>query len=135
MTESLLICVAGGGLGLLLSLASTHWLAANWRNLPRADSVHVDGWVFTFAAGLVVIDRDAGWSAARCLIHRQRATHSAAGVFAIDQRRRLAGATAQDDADSRNRANGHAAGVRRTAFQKLHAPANWRTSAAESIMS
>ena len=29
MTESLLICVAGGGLGLLLSLASTRWLAAN----------------------------------------------------------------------------------------------------------
>ena len=54
MTESLLICVAGGGLGLLLSLASTRWLAANWRNLPRADSVHVDGWVFTFAAGLVL---------------------------------------------------------------------------------
>ena len=54
MTESLLICVAGGGLGLLLSLASTHWLAANWRNLPRADSVHVDGWVFAFAVGLVV---------------------------------------------------------------------------------
>ena len=55
MTESLLICLVGGGFGLLLSLASTHWLAANWRNLPRADSVHVDGWVFTFAAGLVVI--------------------------------------------------------------------------------
>ncbi|HZD48609.1 MAG TPA: ABC transporter permease [Silvibacterium sp.] len=55
MTESLLICAAGGGLGLLLSLASTRWLAANWRNLPRADSVHVDGWGFTFAAGLVVI--------------------------------------------------------------------------------
>ena len=54
MTESLLICVAGGGLGLLLSLASTHWLAANWRNLPRADSAHVDGWVFAFAVGLVV---------------------------------------------------------------------------------
>jgi predicted permease len=54
MTESLLICMAGGGLGLLLSLASTHWLAANWRNLPRADSVHVDGLVFAFAVGLVV---------------------------------------------------------------------------------
>src|SRR5262249_8132953 len=52
--ESLLICVAGGGLGLLLSLASTQWLAAHWRNLPRADSVHVDGWVFAFAAGLVL---------------------------------------------------------------------------------
>ncbi|HEY1965288.1 MAG TPA: ABC transporter permease, partial [Acidobacteriaceae bacterium] len=55
MTESLLICAAGGGLGLLLSLASTRWLASNWRNLPRADSVHVDGWVFTFAAALVLI--------------------------------------------------------------------------------
>ena len=54
MMESLLICLAGGGLGLLLSLASTWWLAAHWRNLPRADSVHVDGWVLTFASGLVV---------------------------------------------------------------------------------
>jgi predicted permease len=55
MTESLLICTAGGGLGLLLSLASTRWLAANWRNLPRAESVHVDAWVFSFAAALVLI--------------------------------------------------------------------------------
>jgi predicted permease len=54
ITESLLICVAGGGLGLLLSLASTQWLAVHWRNLPRADSVHVDGRVFMFAAGLVL---------------------------------------------------------------------------------
>jgi len=53
MTETLLICVAGGGLGLLLSLASTQWLAAHWRNLPRADTVHVDGWVFAFNLGLV----------------------------------------------------------------------------------
>ena len=55
ITESLLICVAGGGLGLLLSLASTQWLAAHWRNLPRAETVHIDGWVFTFAAGLVLL--------------------------------------------------------------------------------
>src|SRR5580658_4660242 len=54
MTESLLICLAGGGLGLLLSLASTQWLAAHWRNLPRADAAHVDGRVFMFAAGLVL---------------------------------------------------------------------------------
>ena len=53
MTESLLISVAGGGLGLLLSLASTRWLAAHWHNLPRADTVHMDGWVFVFAVGLV----------------------------------------------------------------------------------
>jgi predicted permease len=54
MTESLLICLAGGGLGLLLSLASTYWLAAHWRNLPRAESVHIDGWVLTFTLALVV---------------------------------------------------------------------------------
>jgi predicted permease len=53
MTESLLICVVAGVLGLLLSLASTQWLAAHWRNLPRANTVHVDGWVFAFALGLV----------------------------------------------------------------------------------
>ena len=53
MTESLLICLAGGGLGLLLSLASTYWLAAHWRNLPRAESVHIDGWVLTFTLVLV----------------------------------------------------------------------------------
>ena len=54
MTESLLICLAGGGLGLLLSLSATQWLASHWRNLPRADAIHVDGWVFAFAFGLVV---------------------------------------------------------------------------------
>jgi predicted permease len=54
MMESLLICLAGGGLGLLLSLVSTCWLAAHWRNLPRAESVHVDGWVLTFTLALVV---------------------------------------------------------------------------------
>jgi len=53
MTESFLICLAGGGAGLLLSLASTYWLAAHWHNLPRADSVHVDGWVLAFTLALV----------------------------------------------------------------------------------
>ena len=54
MTESLLICAAGGALGLLLSLVSTRWIASHWRNLPRAEAVHVDGWVFAVALGLVV---------------------------------------------------------------------------------
>lgn len=54
MTECLLICLAGGGLGLLLSMASTYWLAAHWRNLPRADSVHLDAWVLAFTLAVVV---------------------------------------------------------------------------------
>jgi predicted permease len=53
MTESLLICVAGGTLGLLLSFAATQWLAAHWKDLPRADSVHVDGPVLAFSIGLI----------------------------------------------------------------------------------
>ena len=54
MTESLLICVAGGSLGLLLSLLSTRWLASHWRELPRADSIHVDGAVLAFSIALAV---------------------------------------------------------------------------------
>ncbi len=121
MTESLLICVAGGGLGLLLSLASTHWLAANWRNLPRADSVHVDGWVFAFAVGLVVR------SCAGDIFYRQRAALGVTGIFTISQRQRLASTVAQDDAHSRDSAHGHAAGLGRTAFQELSAPAHGRS--------
>ena len=52
MTESLLICLTGGTLGLLLSFAATQWLATHWEALPRADSVHVDGWVLAFSLGL-----------------------------------------------------------------------------------
>ena len=98
MTESLLICVAGGGLGLLLSLALTRWLAANWRNLPRADSVHVDAWVFTFAAGLVVITGllaglvPAVSSTGKGLLSALQESSR------IGQQRRLTGAAAQDDA-------------------------------------
>jgi predicted permease len=54
MTESMLICFAGGSLGLLLSLLSTHWLAGHWRDLPRADSIHVDGTVLAFSIALAV---------------------------------------------------------------------------------
>ncbi len=54
MMESFLICLAGGGLGLLLSQASTYWFAAHWRDLPRAESMHLDGSVLTFTSALVV---------------------------------------------------------------------------------
>ena len=53
LTESLLICVAGGGGGVLLSLAATKWLANAWKNLPSAEGIHVDGVVLGFACALV----------------------------------------------------------------------------------
>ncbi len=54
MTESVLISLAGGGLGLMLSLAATRWLAMRWSALPRTDGIGVDWVVLSFALGLVV---------------------------------------------------------------------------------
>lgn len=54
MTESLLICLLGGTLGLLVSFWATQWLAHTWRGLPRADGIHIDGLVLTFSLALVI---------------------------------------------------------------------------------
>lgn len=55
MTESLLICLAGGTLGLLLSLAATQWLASHWQDLPRAEAIHLDAAVVGFSLGLIFL--------------------------------------------------------------------------------
>jgi predicted permease len=55
MTESMLICAAGGALGVLLSVMGTHWLSTRWLDLPRAETIHVDGMVLLFACALVVV--------------------------------------------------------------------------------
>jgi putative ABC transport system permease protein len=53
LTESLLICAAGGAAGVLLSLAATGWLSSAWKDLPSAEGVHIDGAVLFFSAALV----------------------------------------------------------------------------------
>jgi predicted permease len=53
MAESLLICICGGTVGILLSFAATRWLANNWNGLPRAEAIHLDTSVLWFALGLV----------------------------------------------------------------------------------
>jgi len=55
MAESLLICATGGALGLLLSVAATRWLAGHWKDLPRADAIHLDGTVLAFTIGLIFL--------------------------------------------------------------------------------
>jgi predicted permease len=55
LTESLLVCLVGGAAGVLLSLAATTWLAHAWKDLPTAQSVHVDGAVTGFACALVFL--------------------------------------------------------------------------------
>jgi len=53
LMESLLVSVTGGAAGVLLSLAATQWLVTTWKDLPSAQSIHVDGVVMMFACGLV----------------------------------------------------------------------------------
>jgi predicted permease len=55
MTESLLICIAGGSLGLLLSFLVTSWLAGHWNDLPRADAIHLDTTVLGFSLSLIFL--------------------------------------------------------------------------------
>lgn len=55
MTESLLICLIGGALGVLLSFWATEWLAHNWQELPRASDVHLDGVVVGFSIALTFV--------------------------------------------------------------------------------
>src|SRR6201987_1334997 len=53
LTESVLICVAGGLGGALLSVLATRLLAHAWKDLPTAQSIHLDGAVIVFACALM----------------------------------------------------------------------------------
>jgi predicted permease len=55
MAESLLICTAGGGLGVGLSFVAAGWLAGHWTDLPRAEAIHLDSTVLAFAVVLVFL--------------------------------------------------------------------------------
>ncbi len=54
LMESLLVSIAGGVAGVLLSLAATQWLVRTWRDLPSAQSIHVDGVVLAFVCAIVL---------------------------------------------------------------------------------
>ena len=53
MVESFLISVAGGVLGVMMSILATRWLTQHWKEIPRAELVHVDWSVLLFSLGLV----------------------------------------------------------------------------------
>jgi putative ABC transport system permease protein len=55
LTESVLICAAGGAGGILLSILATQLLAHAWKNLPTAQSIHLDGPVIAFACVLMFL--------------------------------------------------------------------------------
>jgi len=55
ITESFLISMAGGLLGILLSFFATRWLATHWQDLPRADAIQMDGTILVFSAVIVFL--------------------------------------------------------------------------------
>ncbi|HEY2360689.1 MAG TPA: ABC transporter permease [Candidatus Angelobacter sp.] len=55
ITESFLICIAGGTLGIVLSFSATKWLATHWKDLPRADAIQMDGTILVFAGVIVFL--------------------------------------------------------------------------------
>lgn len=56
LTESLLLAMIGGALGVLLSSWTTHALASlAQRNLPRFEDIRIDGVVLAFATGISLV--------------------------------------------------------------------------------
>lgn len=55
LTESLLICVGGGTLGMLFAEGATEWLIKHWTELPRGYDVHIDAVAFIFALAITLL--------------------------------------------------------------------------------
>jgi predicted permease len=55
LTESLLICLIGGALGLLLAVGATEWLIRHWTELPRGYDIHPDGLAIGFALAITLL--------------------------------------------------------------------------------
>jgi predicted permease len=55
ITESVLICLSGGVLGIVLAGTAVRWLTTYWLDLPRADAIHIDAAVLAFAVGITFL--------------------------------------------------------------------------------
>jgi predicted permease len=55
LMESLLLSAAGGALGLLFAFAALYWLTRTRHDMSRIESIHMDGVVAAFTAGVIVL--------------------------------------------------------------------------------
>jgi len=55
LMESLLLSVGGGSLGLVLAAAALAWLERTRTDMSRVESIHIDGVVAAFTAGIIVL--------------------------------------------------------------------------------
>ena len=89
MTESLLIAIAGGAVGWVLSISATRWLATHWRDLPRADAIRIDASVLSFSIVIVLLHGFARGAGACNFFHGEELAGSIAGFCALHRRQRL----------------------------------------------
>src|SRR5271166_6018074 len=52
--ESIVLSVAGGGIGLMLAYAALQWLVATRPEIPRLDAIHIDLVTVAFAVGVML---------------------------------------------------------------------------------
>lgn len=55
VTESLILTCAGGAVGFLLAAGILQWLLHARLDIPRADTIHIDGIVVLFATGIMLV--------------------------------------------------------------------------------
>ena len=55
LTESMLLSIVGGAIGLLLAYQMVQWFVKLRPDVPRADAIHLDSSVLAFTAGLVLL--------------------------------------------------------------------------------
>jgi predicted permease len=55
LLESLLLSAAAGALGLVLAVATLHWLTQTRHDMSRVQSIHIDGVVAAFTVGIIVL--------------------------------------------------------------------------------
>jgi putative ABC transport system permease protein len=53
LIESLMLCVGGGGLGILFAITAIQWLLHTREDFVRAESVHIDALVVAFTLGTI----------------------------------------------------------------------------------
>lgn len=54
LVESVLLCAAGGTLGLLLAWIAIHWLVSARPDIPRAEGIHLDGIAVLTGVGIML---------------------------------------------------------------------------------
>jgi hypothetical protein len=116
LMESVVICVAGGTIGMLVSMSATQWVGRMWKDLPSASTIHVDTAVLTFAR---LCDGTASRAASGHLFHWKVRACGIAGIGTHCRGQPVADSAAERTADGGDCRNGHAADCRRAVVEEL----------------